>query len=471
MSKLGVFYIDGSFRPLTNAGGFGIHGYEYIEEVPKKGTGNAKATPTKEGYQGKANGHPLVTVVSYIDGFGSFSKCSTNIVAEVKAFLKLLIYIVQEKYTEVKVYGDNDHVVQGVTTQMFAWKKRGWKTATGDTIANKELWMEIERRLSEAKANGLNLTIEWVGRNDGIFGNEIADRVANKGSVAGAKGKDLEQFESYPPERYWKLDKEPSSLVKHKRCYLFSNDEEYLIDGEYTYWFGNVKEDEDHGKRANDTYNAVVQLKEPEPAIEAIRTILLDSDKEGNGVVLAVKSDELFKPEIYNELLVSGDLFIEKFRHKVDLSLYGKYPLATEINPPGKVYAAIENLNYLDFILRRHRNKTETYVETDLTPILFDDHEKKGRSLKKEWGVAIKHANLMINYDLGEGIKTVKLKAIFDHDLPKRNILNALSKSVLSTKIITFKDSGKFIKYMFIMETTEGWLISAPTDGNVLLVK
>ena len=77
---------------------------------------------------------------------------------------------------KVKLYTDSKYVLDGITSWMDAWKKRGWKTANKKPVKNIELWQRLD-----AATNDHDITWIWVKGHSGDEGNELADELANMG--------------------------------------------------------------------------------------------------------------------------------------------------------------------------------------------------------------------------------------------------------------------------------------------------
>lgn len=77
----------------------------------------------------------------------------------------------------VAIYTDSTYVIQGIGGWIFGWKKRGWKTAAGGDVLNRDLWEELDE-LVAARGKG---TIAWhyVRGHAGIPGNERVDEIAD----------------------------------------------------------------------------------------------------------------------------------------------------------------------------------------------------------------------------------------------------------------------------------------------------
>ena len=80
----------------------------------------------------------------------------------------------------VVVYLDSTYVKDGITSWIHGWKRRGWKTAAGEPVKNKERWQALDAVVAEAKAKGVALDFQWVKGHAGNPGNEHADLLSNR---------------------------------------------------------------------------------------------------------------------------------------------------------------------------------------------------------------------------------------------------------------------------------------------------
>jgi ribonuclease HI len=77
---------------------------------------------------------------------------------------------------QVNLYTDSSYVQQGIKSWITGWKRKGWKTAAGKPVKNKDLWM----RLDSARSTH-HVTWRWVKGHSGDPGNEHADELARRG--------------------------------------------------------------------------------------------------------------------------------------------------------------------------------------------------------------------------------------------------------------------------------------------------
>ncbi len=78
--------------------------------------------------------------------------------------------------SSVRITTDSKYVMQGITSWMTNWKKRGWKTAAGKPVKNQDLWRQLDEEIGRHQAEWA-----WVKGHSGHRENEIADQLANRG--------------------------------------------------------------------------------------------------------------------------------------------------------------------------------------------------------------------------------------------------------------------------------------------------
>ncbi len=98
---------------------------------------------------------------------------TTNNQMELTATIEALKAIL--KPSNIALYTDSQYVKNGITTWIFNWKKNGWKTANKKPVANKDLWIELEKYVDFHSVNWF-----WVKGHSGDHYNEIADELAVK---------------------------------------------------------------------------------------------------------------------------------------------------------------------------------------------------------------------------------------------------------------------------------------------------
>ena len=104
---------------------------------------------------------------------------TTNNQMELIATIEALKAIL--KPSNIALYTDSQYVKNGITSWIFNWKKNGWKTANKKPVANKDLWIELEKYVDFHSVNWF-----WVRGHSGDHYNEIADELAVKAMNEGS---------------------------------------------------------------------------------------------------------------------------------------------------------------------------------------------------------------------------------------------------------------------------------------------
>jgi ribonuclease HI len=74
---------------------------------------------------------------------------------------------------EVVLHTDSQYVRQGITEWINNWARRGWKTAAGDPVKNRDLWERLH-----AAAQRHSIEWKWVKGHSGDPDNERVDVLA-----------------------------------------------------------------------------------------------------------------------------------------------------------------------------------------------------------------------------------------------------------------------------------------------------
>lgn len=101
---------------------------------------------------------------------------TTNNKMEMSAAIEALAYLANTP-GKITIYTDSSYLVRGITDWIKGWRRRGWTTADGSPVLNRELW----ERLSElVAARGRAGGVSWlhVRGHAGVPGNERCDEIA-----------------------------------------------------------------------------------------------------------------------------------------------------------------------------------------------------------------------------------------------------------------------------------------------------
>ncbi len=139
-----IIYTDGGCR--GNAKDENVGGYGAVLEYKGK---------RKEVYGGERN--------------------TTNNIQELKGVIYALEAL-KTTHLPVRLYCDSAYVVNGVTSWVKGWKKKGWRKSDGKIIENLELW----KRLDELVEKQDDIVFLKIKGHSGVELNELADQLANK---------------------------------------------------------------------------------------------------------------------------------------------------------------------------------------------------------------------------------------------------------------------------------------------------
>ncbi len=104
---------------------------------------------------------------------GGGLKATTNNQMEMRAVVEGLNAL--RRHCVVEVVTDSQYVRQGIMTWIHSWKRKGWKTAAGKPVKNRELWEELD-----AAQTRHEITWTWVKGHSGHPENERVDEHARE---------------------------------------------------------------------------------------------------------------------------------------------------------------------------------------------------------------------------------------------------------------------------------------------------
>ena len=99
---------------------------------------------------------------------------TTNNRMELTAVIEALAAL--KSRSQVSLHLDSDYVRQGITSWIHGWKRKGWRTASGQPVKNIDLWQRLDAVVATHE-----IEWHWVRGHSGDPGNERADALANRG--------------------------------------------------------------------------------------------------------------------------------------------------------------------------------------------------------------------------------------------------------------------------------------------------
>ena len=110
-----------------------------------------------------------------------------ELTAAIKTLEKLKNYQLKENF---KLRTDSKYLIEGYTKWIINWKRNGWKTSTGKSVQNLDLWQKID----QLRINGL--VMEYVKGHSGDKQNDRVDEIATNYSKGIAIVKNIKPSES-----------------------------------------------------------------------------------------------------------------------------------------------------------------------------------------------------------------------------------------------------------------------------------
>ena len=154
-----------------------------------------------------------------------------ELTAAIKTLEKLKTYKLKENF---KLRTDSKYVIEGYTKWIINWKRNGWKTSSGKSVQNLDLWQKID----QLRINGL--VMEYVKGHSGDKQNDRVDKIAtnySKGISLESKLKESESsadfFEKNAPSEIQELFSRNELIQKFAdKKYLLSSPELSALLGE-----------------------------------------------------------------------------------------------------------------------------------------------------------------------------------------------------------------------------------------------
>lgn len=98
-------------------------------------------------------------------------KSTTNNQMELTAAIRALEAL--NRPCTVEFYTDSEYLKNGITNWIRGWQRNGWKTASGDPVQNRELWMRLHELTQKHKIDW-----RWTRGHAGNPNNERVDQLA-----------------------------------------------------------------------------------------------------------------------------------------------------------------------------------------------------------------------------------------------------------------------------------------------------
>lgn len=475
-----ILYCDGGFLLEKKIGGWGVHGYTYLDDEPKRGTGNPKAIPTDGGYLSHETVGNKVTVLGYVDHIGGGRDWGSNNEVELIACIHAMEWLKSRPdVTHAKILSDSRYTIQGLTDAVDKWMKRNWLTTRGEPVQYRPTWERAKALYDELRGRMESLEILKVAGHAGEFGNTRADALAGRGKVLGKNRDDQVYKKESVAQGYWKPAVSAPRILQAPRWYFYTgSDTSELVNGGRCYYVGchggKDKEDDLAGKPYADNFLGVVHMPEPEPILEELRAAAIRSDRLKTGKLVLGHLDVIFSPKIYAELAEYGPAFLQSSRTRLDILDAKDVVIMTEQRPMGLGFRQIAMWESLGRHLENLVEGSPLYRLTDLTDLLYEAQGKKALlKLKPKYSQITKFIDVPVEFNLEVSDDEPKpfignIRLVLGGDILTRNQLAAVAEHVKSIKVVTWRESEVVGRYATLVELTTGEIgLWARTEANI----
>ena len=139
-----------------------------------------------------------------VEEFGGADPATTNNRMELQAALATLQRLAElPLHPDLTLRTDSKYLIDGLSSWMAGWKRKGWRTAAGKPVLNQDLWQALDQ------ARLVDVPLRYVKGHSGDPDNDRVDQIA----VAYSKGRQQALSSSTAPSQVV-LDSAPVSLQK-----------------------------------------------------------------------------------------------------------------------------------------------------------------------------------------------------------------------------------------------------------------
>jgi len=132
---------------------------------------------------GAARGNPgpggwgvvIATPEGRVTELGGRTRHTTNNRMELTAAIEALRHL-RATPQPIAMHVDSTYVIRGITEWIHGWRRRGWVTAQGRPVLNRELWEQLAALNAERRA--APIAWRYVRGHAAVPGNERADEIA-----------------------------------------------------------------------------------------------------------------------------------------------------------------------------------------------------------------------------------------------------------------------------------------------------
>lgn len=484
-----LMYTDGSADQSKGIIGWAAHGYLYNNEVPKRGSGHPKIIPTKLGYGLKSDAQQkMVSAVGYFNIIGSTTEQGSNNTAEVKGFLDGLKFARDYRVKHILVRPDSEYVINGFTKWLPSWVKNNYTKATGEPIANKEVWREVMATYSDLLNNGVKIDFKWVKGHSGEFGNNMVDKFAFIGRSKSTEGETSTVVTTHKAEGFFKATRSQHPLICMKSI-LFSTDPAANFKNAYI-MTNQTKVEEMVGRNDTDAAVAYCELKETDPLIDVIQARQLELANDVTSLVM-LRYDWMFAEGRAEDLInFAAHTLKRPHKHRVDLyfvtdksfmekDVAKRKPITQDLVPvmlADRVWKAGTALEGTVSVMKGYRENPNLPFQggevVDITDFLFKQTTDKKGALTFDLNERVTNTFRELVYKHNTRGRETDFRLVAGLHIPVRNTLKKMTEAKeLKAWMILEHVSGDAERYVTVFYIDGEWLAYAAYSANLVIHK
>ena len=500
-----VLYTDGGADNVVGGGpfGWGAHGYvyKYSEDDQKVTRAPTSVIPTSGGYVKKTPGNEwrvpidlvnefendpdkmridprVVNPLAYIDWSVSYDYVASNNVAEILAILDSIDKCIDYGIKYILIISDSKYAIQVARSS----KEASMAELVATNKANIDLWERAITLWSRITAEDVEVLFHRVPGHAGVFGNEIADRLASIGRNNSRMNSVVQHTKFYSPQNYWTVTRDLHPFMQQGQLF-FKNTmntpntagEEYAIINYSKSSKGKDDRELEVGKKAVKVIFGYVRLTKRDEEIHVLKQLY--SNLMGNlSIVNTMRLGDLYSNDIFRYLVRFGKSIynISSRKKRFYITAFSDTDVCHGINPPGLANEAMNSITNLKAILgiySHHKDKAgiADLIFKDITDMLYERDGKGKLVLRKDIKTDTKDMSTIYEADGFIG----KIIMSFGIDTLTRNQFKKLDKREPKVVLIIQKVAAQVIRYYTVVEIGDSKDISIWSSefSNVVYLK
>lgn len=416
----------------------------------------------------------------------------TNNRGELLAGLKAFEKSKELGVTDLTLRPDSAYVINAIK-KINVYEENNY-IVNQEPMKNVDLLKDLHAAVSSFVGTKAKFNVEWVKGHSGVYGNEVADRMATRAVIAAQKGKQVEEFITTTIKKV----ANPKSANYDR---LFGNSHLYFNtlglqteSGRYIYFTGHHgKDDSDalekgkidtsFGKSLPEAVWCLIYAKEQNKLIDTVIREQLTITPNTRNVPYIMNLGQIVTPKSHEEIVDFDGLYLSlctKAKRLGETILIDTYGNRISRTPPSPKLGQLtmnklegEALRFEDYL----NGKSKEFTVTDITDKIFEEKEivlKKKTKTEVVLNEGVIQKGVLVvdapyRDSTGKSLST-QVRLTVGHDLYSTNCLRSLRKEPIKVKLLTWTVGHLTLGYALHFETPTGDAIRFPVSSNTVLI-